>query len=250
MSELDPSQRAILQRLQDEKRVADEAARAGDLVAKQARQAEILQKREHLARVIPFAAHVAASANGHVPPNVTVGIDEGTRYRRKWSGQIKSSERIFHPTIEGWKIARHKSYFSSYHDGDSWNPPGTAGATGWHTVALTMDGKLVTYRTALYAGKSLTGIDRFATPTNPYTSPRRDSHGAIVRPSYTLRDLSNLSEPTTEIYSPGTTSMHILTDPNVYPLPHPGDGVEPLFAEPDVIEQGLVEFAVHHDLAL
>lgn len=213
-------------------------------------QAEILQKREQLAYVIPFAARVAAVATGTVPLNVTLGIDGGTKYRRKWSGQIKSSERIFHPMIEGWKIARHKSYFSNYHDGDAWNTPGITGATDWHTVALTMDGKLVTYTTALYAGKSLTGIDRSTTPTNPYASPRRDSHGRIARPSYTLRDLSNLSETTTEIYRPGTTSTHILTDPNVYPLPHPGDGVEPLFAEPDVIEQGLVEFAVHHDLAL
>lgn len=248
MSEIDPSQRATLRRLQDEKRAADEAARSGDVASQQAMQAEILQKREHLARVIPFAARVAAVATGTVPPNVTLGIDGGTKYRRKWSGQIKSSERIFHPMIEGWKIARHKSYFSNYHDGDSWNPPGTAGGTRWHTVTLTVDGELVTHTTCLLSGASLTGMERFTTPTNPYASPRRDSHGRIARPSYTLRDLSNLSEPTTETYSPGTTSTHILTDPNVYPLPHPGDGVEPLFAEPEVIEQGLVEFVVHHGL--
>lgn len=213
---------------------AQQNAQQAEFRRQQAMQAEFQRKREALARLLPVAVRVAEVARGKdLKPDITLGVDKGVQYQRKWYGAVKHTSKELGEKFTGWKIARYEGYLPGKTPVDD---PLRAAATGGKKyiggIMLSAEGQLITYRSALPAGNSPAILLKHPTPTNDYAKQ------SVPFRAYTLRDLPTLGT-TTEETSPANT-IHPITSAEQYPLP--------LIAEPEVIEQGLVEFVVHHGL--
>ena len=200
-------------------------------------------KHENLAKLIPFARIVAATALGEIQPDISV-LD---RYKR-----IISHEKVL---AVGWKILRHEGIEYGYmHPGNSYgttdesDPQGRFSKYCMTSLVLGTNGSMYAYNTSdSWGERNEYNYKNYCKPVFTVSSAIEFSPEFEV--SKSTSGIGTNKGKTTEIVSRGPWDGSVyhfdqLTSGNQYPLDYGN------LTEPEAIEQGLIDFATKHQLRI
>lgn len=235
MTEMDPDFVAKIEAAKADLR-AEQARQQAETRAQQTRGEQTRRETEDkLHRLVPLARHIAQQLGPRIAPTVDVVMtSEPTRFLGKSYGGYKQT-----PLFQGWKIARCVGFETVYHNSnDSRQESGRAGAPIIRAVSLGTDGWLRAYAIARGPG-----------------SPSTVDYNTSV--PYVFGEDPKLYQRGTESvrHVDGQLDLHVITQDTEYPLPPLANGKNglndtPMFASPQVIEQGLIAMAAAGNVSI